>query len=457
MTPDAKLQIFAIKRGMIKTRMDVNYYLPEYQNGIEKLKKAHSGKLRKISDFADVVCGPFGSAIKNGDYQSAGIPLLRITNISDDGNLDYKNIKFISKKLSDKLEKTQVTKGDIVVSQRGSLGLFAIIDDLYPIFNISANLIAIKNIKDHDPEFIRNNLNSTICKKFLEQAQSGQIQSKITTADISNILVPENFDEKKLNRIIDDGFYIHQQKLQQAEELLAGMDEFVLDTLGIKIPSQSDILCWAIRLGMLKQANTFSPEYFNHERLAVIKTLKQSSIPIFSLEEKVNFQRDLIDTTTSGHKFLGLASIQSDTGERVELEEQVTGNAFKYNIQDVLYCRLRPYLNKVYFAETSGVCSTEFHVMRPKDDSILPEYLAIIMRSKLTLLQTKHMMTGNTHPRISDEDVKALVIPVPSKKVQQKIVDEHKIRTSRARQLRQEAEKEWQDAREQFEKELLGE
>ena len=46
---------------------------------------------------------------------------------------------------------------------------------------------------------------------------------------------------------------------------------------------------------------------------------------------------------------------------------------------------------------------------------------------------------------------------MPSKKVQQKIVDEYKIRTSRARQLRQEAEKEWQDAREQFEKELLGE
>ena len=116
MTPDAELQIFAIKRGMIETRMDVNYYLPEYQCGIEKLKKVYSGKLRKISDFADVVCGPFGSAIKNADYQSAGIPLLRITNISADGNLDYKNIKFISKKLSDKLEKTQSMKWFISIN-----------------------------------------------------------------------------------------------------------------------------------------------------------------------------------------------------------------------------------------------------------------------------------------------------------------------------------------------------
>ena len=88
----------------------------------------------------------------------------------------------------------------------------------------------------------------------------------------------------------------------------------------------------------------------------------------------------------------------------------MSGSAFKYEASNVLYCRLRPYLNKVYLAEEDGICSTEFHVMQPLDDSILPEYLAVIMRSKLVLLQTKHMMTGNTHPRISNDDVKELIM-----------------------------------------------
>ena len=169
------------------------------------------------------------------------------------------------------------------------------------------------------------------------------------------------------------------------------------------------------------------------------------------------FKRELVDTKSTNHSFLGLASIQSDTGERIDSDEEVSGNAFKYKIRDVLYCRLRPYLNKVFLAEEDGICSTEFHVMQLIDDSLLPEYLAVIMRSSLVLLQTKHMMTGNTHPRISPDDVKNLIIPVPNKNIQQHIVDEYHSRSQKARLLRNEAEKDWQNARELFEKQLIGE
>ena len=179
---------------------------------------------------------------------------------------------------------------------------------------------------------------------------------------------------------------------------------------------------FAVKRGMIKNSNSFSPEYFHPERLGVIEALKNSALPIFLLKEKVSFKRELIASQKSNCHFLGLASVQSNTGECIDSEEKASGNVFKYKSGDVLYCRLRPYLNKVYLAEESGVCSTEFHVMKPKDDSILSEYLAVIMRSKLILHQTKHMMTGNTHPRISNDDVKALIIPVPNREVQQEIV-----------------------------------
>ena len=134
------------------------------------------------------------------------------------------------------------------------------------------------------------------------------------------------------------------------------------------------------------------------------------------------------------------------------------GQAFSYQENDVLYGRLRPYLNKVWLAEHSGICSMEFHVMRVKNNSeLLPQYLAEIMRSDLILSQTKHMMTGNTHPRISNEDVKNLCIPIPAIAVQRDIVKEVNSRRNNARRLRQEAEKEWVEAKTQFEKELLGE
>lgn len=157
MTPDAKdLCVFAVKRGDMKNRLDINYNLPQYTMLEEKLYQTFGENLKRISDIADVICGPFGSAIKNTDYQDSGIPLVRITNINKDGYMNYDDLIYISEKLGDSLSKTQVSNGDIVVSQRGSLGQCAIVDDSFPKMNISANIIAIKNINGVSVSFLHD-------------------------------------------------------------------------------------------------------------------------------------------------------------------------------------------------------------------------------------------------------------------------------------------------------------
>lgn len=65
-----------------------------------------------LGELADVICGPFGSAITNKDYQESGIPLIRITNISGDGYMDYSDIIYISEELGNSLSRTQVSAGD---------------------------------------------------------------------------------------------------------------------------------------------------------------------------------------------------------------------------------------------------------------------------------------------------------------------------------------------------------
>jgi restriction endonuclease S subunit len=117
--------------------------------------------------------------------------------------------------------------------------------------------------------------------------------------------------------------------------------------------------------------------------------------------------------------YLGLASIRGNTGELTGVSEEVEGATVRFRRGDVLFARLRPYLNKVHVAETDGTCSPEFYVLRVRANrAILPEYLAIILRSRWVLAQTVHMMTGNTHPRLADEDVAALRLPVPDVSVQ---------------------------------------
>jgi restriction endonuclease S subunit len=445
-----------VKLGEIQSRLDVNYNLPEYQF-LERELRSKFNNIKTISDYSDVVCGPFGSSITDKDYCDEGVPLLRITNITREGKLDFVDLKYISEELSNKLSSTQVFNGDIVISQRGTLGQCAIVDDAFNVYNISANLIAVKNIKNMSAKYIRNYVLSSIGIKFLERAQSGQVQGKITTTDISSMPIPKIENEELLNSIMEKGFLTYQNKITQAEELLKGMDLYVLSTLGLEIPDYTQRLCNAVKLRTVKTDNTLNADFYHPERIGIIRMMEQNThIKTKRLVDTVDFCRDIVSANNENLRYIGLASVQSHTGELLNIEEEASGQAFAFLKNDVLYGRLRPYLNKVFVAEENGVCSTEFHVMRMKTEDILPNYLSVIMRTLIILGQTRHMMTGNTHPRIANAEVENLHIPIPSKEIQQQIADEAIRRRTIARKLKEEAEIDWKTAKEQFEKELFG-
>lgn len=166
------------------------------------MRERFGKNLKPLSEIADVICGPFGSTIKNTDYQETGIPLVRITNISKEGYMNYDDIIYISEELGNSLKRTQVSSGDIVISQRGSLGQCAVVDDTFEKMNISANIIAIKNIQESSAIFIRDYLLSTLGQTLLERNVSGQVQQKITTQDIADILIPIGCDETYLSKAI---------------------------------------------------------------------------------------------------------------------------------------------------------------------------------------------------------------------------------------------------------------
>lgn len=422
------------------------------------MRERFGKNLKPLSEIAEVICGPFGSTIKNTDYQETGIPLVRITNISKEGYMNYDDIIYISEELGNSLKRTQVSSGDIVISQRGSLGQCAVVDDTFEKMNISANIIAIKNIQESSAMFIRDYLLSTLGQTLLERNVSGQVQQKITTQDIADILIPIGCDETYLSKAITTAYGLYRDKIKQSDDLLSGMSKYLFDALKMRNIDYEEKLCCAIKLANIVEDRTFSAEYYHPERMAALHLLKSNTdISAHKLSNIVTFHRDIVSSENNA-SYLGLAGVESQTGELSGIQEEVAGQAFAYEKDDILYGRLRPYLNKVLLAESDGICSTEFHVMKVIDTTtVLPEYVAAILRSDLILLQTRHMMTGNTHPRISNDDVQNLYIPVPDISVQMQIVVDLRKRRIEARKLKCEAEQEWQAAKEQFERELLGE
>ena len=273
------------------------------------------------------------------------------------------------------------------------------------------------------------------------------------------IILSDYETQKLLSSKLESAINERNRLRTKANELLSNQSNTLLHHLNIKIGEFTSSLCSAVSLTSVLHDKTLNADYYHPERLNAINSMKNN--PLFCLSrliDVVDFCRSIVNSSDVTERYLGLSGVESQTGELTGIEEDASGQAYSYQSNDVLYGRLRPYLNKVLFAEQSGICSTEFHVMRVKNKKeLLPEFLAEIMRSDLILSQTKHMMTGNTHPRISNDDVKNLFVPIPDISLQQQIINDIRNRKMEARRLKQEAEQEWKTAKEQFEKELLGE
>ncbi len=409
-----------------------------------------------------MVCGPFGTEITLEDYQEAGVPLLRISNITAEGTVDETDLAFLNPAKAMRLASTQVRPNDLVVSQRGTLGMPAVVPASYPVWNISANLIAISNVKELLPDFVQLYISTRAGSFQLERTQSGQVQAKITTEDVASILIPLLLPpvQREMVGDMEAARESRRRKLVEADALLSGLDAFILDQLGITLPDSGNRLAYAMPLSGIQNSKQIGADYFHPERINALRSIQKArnAKRAARLEDIVDFLREFSKEYEPA-QYLGLANVQSNTGELAETtEEPGKGQASIFKKGDVLFARLRPYLNKVWLAERDGICSTEFHVIRIKEevDDLLPDYLAAVLRSSVIVAQTKHMMTGNTHPRLAHEDVVDLLIPIPDSKTQREIVDELRKRRLESRRLREEAAQEWEAAKACFEAKLLG-
>ena len=348
---------------------------------------------------------------------------------------------------------------DLLTGRVGGLGTVAEYKS-DTLASFSDNVLRLRP-KEHNKErsaFVAEYLNSSIGYTQLMRGSRGSLQKVVTQQSLGAIVVPSlGSREGEIVSRMDSARVERRAKLADADALLAGIDDFLLDALGIAPPGEDRRRVFAVNLAQLSGQERLNSDYYHPERVQALRGLDRAadSMTVAPLAEVVTFEREQLKTP--GVNYLSLAHVQSHTGELTDATDTASGNCFTFQTDDVLFARLRPYLNKVYRAEMDGCCSTEFHVLRVKDgETLLPEYLAAILRSRLVLSQTVHMMTGNTHPRLTNDDVANLTIPIPTPDVQARVAGEIVQGREAARRLRGEAEAGWEGAKRWFEVELLG-
>ena len=110
--------------------------------------------------------------------------------------------------------------------------------------------------------------------------------------------------------------------------------------------------------------------------------------------------------------YLGLEHLASGRllrmgGGRASMMRSTTS---AFQLDDVLYGKLRPYLDKAILADKSGVCTTELLVLRAKA-LVNPKFLAIVAHSPAFLEYAVAGTTGVQHPRTSWAHVREFEVP----------------------------------------------
>lgn len=383
------------------------------------------------------------------------VPFVRATDIKD-GQVLIDQLPHISQDQPDSMKKCRLEGGELIIVRSGvNTGDCAVVPNALNGAFAAYDIILNVNTKRALPEFLAAFLYTAFGKAQIASVRNRAAQPHINADEVKALEIPlPPIDlQRRLVAELDAARAERDRALAQADRLLTSIDELVRRLLGLPDIPPPVTSGYAIRLGMAKSASTISADYFHPERMTALRAIRH--LPNAPLGQLVSFERQLVATPGS-QRYIGLASVASHTGQLTDAVESAAGQCFAFEPQDVLYGRLRPYLNKVWLADFAGVCSTEFHVMRVRDRSaLLPAYLAVVMRTQLIVAQTKHMMTGNTHPRLANEDVVNLLIPLTDMQTQQRIVDQATACQSEAARLRIHAETVWQQARQRFEQQLL--
>ena len=129
----------------------------------------------------------------------------------------------------------------------------------------------------------------------------------------------------------------------------------------------------------------------------------------------------LLTESTKRTRKIGLENIESNTGKFILTETIFDGDGVDFDCGDILYGKLRPYLNKVWLAEFDGNAVGDFYVYRAIN-GYFNSFAKYLLMSSCFVGISNASTYGAKMPRVSSQFIHSLHFPVPPLSEQKQIV-----------------------------------
>lgn len=134
-----------------------------------------------------------------------------------------------------------------------------------------------------------------------------------------------------------------------------------------------------------------------------------------------------IPSVNGKYWLLNLDMVESQTGkilEKVLFTPSEIGNSISsFNEENILYSKLRPYLNKVVIPTEPGYCTSELVPLLPMKGVIERTFLTYLIRSKFFVEYINSRVAGAKMPRVSMSDFRDFDVILPPLEQQQLFSD----------------------------------
>ena len=381
----------------------------------------------KVADISSVIVyGVSESAKSEGKYK-----LLRITDIQDNA-VNWNTVPYTDYPES-KSENYILQAGDILFARTGAtVGKSYLVDDAVPENAIYASyLIKVRVSNMIIPQYVKYFFESGLYWEQIANNSVGVGQPNVNGSSLGNLWVPiPPIQEQR--RIVDklvswclmiDKISVNQELItQQIEEL---RNHILNLAISGKLVAQEPSNEPAIEL--LKRINPiFSPTHNRHYENVPYKVPEKwqwvTLSDISNYGECINVP---VSNIPEDSWILELEDIEKDSGRLIKRmnksKRNINGVRHSFKKGDVLYSKLRTYLNKVLVADQDGYCTTEI-IPITCAQGIVPEYLCHVLRSRYYVDYTISLGYGVKMPRLGTADALKSMIPVPPYEEQIRIV-----------------------------------
>ena len=443
------MNIFQINRSDIEDRFDPKYIL----------------YLKDIHNFKYDIFPLKRFLIEKPQYGTAeiGIPrikeqqprYIRITDINDFGELDD-SLGATAENCSDEYF---LYENNLLFARSGAtVGKTYLHKHLsYPAFFAGYMIRVRLDESTLLPDYLFAYTQTSFYKNWVDAIQRAAAQPNINAEEYASLPIPlpPLSVQQTIVDLYTDAHNQRERKLKESQKLLESVDDYLLSELGIELPLEDNKL--KNRMFISSFHNVSGGRIDPLANTPVLEKLRSNlnNSSFIYLKDAVTETKFITTEISSSDTYIGLENIESNTGNYIKTDEKETiSSALLFEKGQILFPKLRPYLNKVYLAEFNGLCSTEFHIFNAKNmDS---NFLHYCLLSRITLEQTSNLMTGNTLPRLQSSDIAHILIPNPPFEKQKEIAEHIRNIRTQAKQLKNEADMILQNAKQKVERMILG-